>query len=557
MATAPERSATNGIEELLTCCICTETLDEPKTLPCFHSFCKKCLARYIEVEREKAKKKDQHSFDCPMCRTKFELKEGDSVERIPPNYFINALLDILPVIQQQTQKLHCESCKVAEASVTHRCIECERYLCKNCLTAHNNWPDFKQHDVMTLAELAKPENQGKARGKPRCKKEGHGIKPLVFYCNTCEELACINCVVLNHSKANHDYQPVDTVAKQHKKALKTTSADLHRKSNEVKVTLRKIDHATKNLQAKTKRAKDMILEQEKEILQEFTKKVKHNTAVLLQEVERIHSGVEHKLVKQHNEIKAYYEKVNGSLDFAKNIIEKASSEEVLLLGTEIQVNAKCIETHCPKIAEPIHNGVIEYQAKSTQTIVGNINLNDPGIVVDPVESLCDKSTILEGNIEHVKPLVEWMEDKKFGWQLCYRASLDGWGAEDFHRNCDDVGPTVTLVKCGTNIFGGFTDQSWKKESPSENMRPFKCPIKEGRNDKAIRCHPYSGAVFGGSGDGRDLFISSNASTNKYSMSNLGDTYQAPPGFKPGVQQTNALLAGSYEFTPSEIEVFSS
>ena len=89
------------------------------------------------------------------------------------------------------------------------------------------------------------------------------------------------------------------------------------------------------------------------------------------------------------------------------------------------------------------------------------------------------------------------------------------------------------------------------------MRPFKCPIKDGRNDKAIRCHPYSGAVFGGSGDGRDLFISSNASTNKYSMSNLGDTYQAPPGFKPGAPHTNALLAGSYEFTPSEIEVFSS
>ena len=56
--------------------------------------------------------------------------------------------------------------------------------------------------------------------------------------------------------------------------------------------------------------------------------------------------------------------------------------------------------------------------------------------------------------------MDWVEDKKFDWQLSYRASHDGWGAGDFHRKCDDVGPTVTLVKCGTNVFGGYTDKSW-------------------------------------------------------------------------------------------------
>ena len=81
-----------------------------------------------------------------------------------------------------------------------------------------------------------------------------------------------------------------------------------------------------------------------------------------------------------------------------------------------------------------------------------------------VQSFCNRSTILEGNIKHAKQLVDWVEDKEFSWQLCYRASRDGWGARDFHEKCDDVGPTVTLIKCGANIFGGFTDQSWKKKS---------------------------------------------------------------------------------------------
>ena len=54
---------------------------------------------------------------------------------------------------------------------------------------------------------------------------------------------------------------------------------------------------------------------------------------------------------------------------------------------------------------------------------------------------------------------EWL-DGLCKWRLCYRATRDGWSAQEFHACCDDKGPTVTLVKVGDNIFGGYTDQSW-------------------------------------------------------------------------------------------------
>ena len=81
--------------------------------------------------------------------------------------------------------------------------------------------------------------------------------------------------------------------------------------------------------------------------------------------------------------------------------------------------------------------------------------------VQNINALFISSTILNDDIDLAQQLVQWMEDEKFGWQLCYRASDDGWRAEDFHRKCDDVGPTVTLVNCKSNIFGGYTDQNWK------------------------------------------------------------------------------------------------
>jgi hypothetical protein len=86
----------------------------------------------------------------------------------------------------------------------------------------------------------------------------------------------------------------------------------------------------------------------------------------------------------------------------------------------------------------------------------------------------------------------------------------------------------------------------------DNLPPFKCPIYDHRKNNAIYCFSGWGAMFGCD---RDLFISGNAIVNQYSYTNLGDTHQPPEGYQCGTPQTKALLAGSFMFTPTEIEVF--
>ena len=44
---------------------------------------------------------------------------------------------------------------------------------------------------------------------------------------------------------------------------------------------------------------------------------------------------------------------------------------------------------------------------------------------------------------------------------CWHAETDGSAASTFHSNCDGKGPTVTIIKFGQYIFGGYTDMSWK------------------------------------------------------------------------------------------------
>ncbi len=45
--------------------------------------------------------------------------------------------------------------------------------------------------------------------------------------------------------------------------------------------------------------------------------------------------------------------------------------------------------------------------------------------------------------------------------LFYRGSEHGWIPNDFHENCDEKGPTITLfqIKDGDCV-GGFTKESW-------------------------------------------------------------------------------------------------
>ena len=70
----------------------------------------------------------------------------------------------------------------------------------------------------------------------------------------------------------------------------------------------------------------------------------------------------------------------------------------------------------------------------------------------------EESVILT-NEGHRRVLKTWLPIKS-EWRLLFRASRDGFAALAFHFKCDNKGPTITVVKSGENIFGGFTENAW-------------------------------------------------------------------------------------------------
>ena len=70
------------------------------------------------------------------------------------------------------------------------------------------------------------------------------------------------------------------------------------------------------------------------------------------------------------------------------------------------------------------------------------------------------------NKNHLTLLSSWLAPVAKGvystWKRCWRASVDGWASSTFHSRCDGKGPTVTIIRVGRYIFGGYTSVSWGK-----------------------------------------------------------------------------------------------
>ena len=86
---------------------------------------------------------------------------------------------------------------------------------------------------------------------------------------------------------------------------------------------------------------------------------------------------------------------------------------------------------------------------------------------------------------------------------------------------------------------------------TNGFSPVKLQIKSGSQRYAINgCSSY-GPLFGG---GHDIYISNNAASNRNSYTSCGYTYRLPPGYSSSGSSCR-FYAGSYKFTPTDVEVF--
>ena len=331
----------DAVAGLLECSICKEVVKNPRTLPCFHSYCKDCLDKYVNQHRQDKPRED---LNCSVCRTNFTL-DPEGVEGMPRNHFISNMLDVMTV-QNQMKAVPCSYCQ--EPSVG-RCVTCEVFMCKKCLQAHNDFPGFRDHSVLSMAELSKPENKAKIKGRSHCKK--HSQKKLKFYCETCNELICRRCMDFDHLRPDHVCSSLGTVAEKKLEALKINYLTLGSKLSEGNEALQELTNYVQSLKDNMEKARREINERKSQILATVERMLEEKAKSLVNEAEDIFTNKHSAAVKLKEEVQTYVNKVGASADLSSTLIANGNDEEIVLFQKAVQENAEKLQSEYPEKCE--------------------------------------------------------------------------------------------------------------------------------------------------------------------------------------------------------------
>ena len=142
------------LKEELTCSICLKLLEEPKTLPCLHSFCEKCLKDNVSRRPlvEELDPPDTRDFlPCPICKSRVRLDvendaDGGGVGRLKTNPCLKNLVEHYQLSLEVAGRLQksvsrCGFCSAPDNEAVAFCqTRCNRFLCQVCFQGHKLGP---------------------------------------------------------------------------------------------------------------------------------------------------------------------------------------------------------------------------------------------------------------------------------------------------------------------------------------------------------------------------------------------------------------------------------
>ncbi|XP_068726777.1 E3 ubiquitin-protein ligase TRIM71-like [Montipora capricornis] len=177
------------------CPLCIETVTNPKTLPCLHSFCLKCLDKHANFARRQLKA----TIKCPVCQTSFQIPETDTFENLPSSFHLNRLVDVLALEDDSVQSQRCNSCDENNTATCY-CFVCQNFLCASCFEAHQRLKASRGHRNVLIDKLQAQDLQELIHRPVMCSQQYHEDQPLEFYCEDCKVLICHKCTVVSHNR---------------------------------------------------------------------------------------------------------------------------------------------------------------------------------------------------------------------------------------------------------------------------------------------------------------------------------------------------------------------
>ncbi|XP_050388481.1 tripartite motif-containing protein 2 isoform X2 [Patella vulgata] len=281
-------------DSLFECTICLETFDEPKLLPCFHTFCKKCLTAHIKRNKRKG-----NVFPCPNCRTHVKVppKEADGFQT---NFYVIAA-------------------RSSEELLKSRLLE-----------------------ISTVVSNSGKDGEDGCLFEQPCPKHRKQNQMLQFYCSKCDIPICLHCKLTSHE--GHDTRDLEDILHCTKDELKEKSETIQSFILKYKAAResaegieKKMDHKLQELKASVignaEHLHDLVDNRKKILLDMITKSQRKETNKVIQ--------YQKTLEKNNKQMKDLVEQINKEQN-------KHDVQTLLKLKTTVSEKMKTIDSTPPQ-----------------------------------------------------------------------------------------------------------------------------------------------------------------------------------------------------------------
>eukprot|EP00731_Ephydatia_muelleri_P010589 Em0005g1175a len=326
--------ALDKVCEELTCAVCQDLYNVPKTLPCLHTFCATCLKEYGQARARHRKDINPKLVECPTCRGSTENENG--VDGIITNFVYANLVDHLKIHMQLKSEdvVTCGRCdeSIAAPAVAF-CYDCNCPLCEFCHKMHERVKDLQSHKCCSLKEIkgatqitVKPSTQA----VPLCQKHNTELK---WFCLKCEAVICGDCTVRDHK--DHSCEFIRDIVTVEKGTMQNQLANLEEKLKTMNISSVKVQNCKEMLELLHAEKSDQI----EKIKERCIEKMEQQARDLQSQVDAYFQD-KLKLIEPH--IKGLHldqQQITDAMDFIKTTL--ANATDIQLLTCTKDLKARC------------------------------------------------------------------------------------------------------------------------------------------------------------------------------------------------------------------------
>ncbi|XP_065205646.1 brain tumor protein-like isoform X2 [Planococcus citri] len=386
------------------CGLCHGTFINPKVLPCFHTFCESCLERNQEHPGK---------ITCSRCQQECILSSRGITGLLPDFTVCKQQQDTQPQQQQQitqnnnvvvggsnnnnnngvvvngcnssefitstptltSSSSHCTSCKNLSVTAIVHCVDCNHYLCQDCMMAHQ-LVNFDGHRIYNLSspdgglDLIKDDTSstqqnstigGVCGGKNGLISSGgngggggdkvvpcprHKTDYLKYFCLTCNVPICKECTVLDHPSGLHDFESLNEAGLKQLDLINQSVIDSKVKANDIRGIIKNLDHSSGKLQVQFHKAQNEV----NDTFLFYRSMLEERKQEILKELESVFSAKQLSINVVGQKAQETVDKIYQTCDFIDRLMKYASITECLLFKKLLDSKLQSLMSYTPEIS---------------------------------------------------------------------------------------------------------------------------------------------------------------------------------------------------------------